>query len=174
VIRIFVLTPELRKELKAPLGLLIKGSFEETSRKVAKLVAEKKPKKLITVGDQVTMNMISNNIPPDVAIVDSKVMRKAISPVKFEADKIFQINNPPGTITEESWEAIKKAINSLGRSKVVVDGEEDLLTIVAVLLAPYGSMVMYGQPKQGVVVLEVKEEVKKRFREIIERMKKVN
>ena len=57
---------------------------------------------------------------------------------------------------------------------MVVDGEEDLLTIVAVLLAPYGSMVMYGQPKQGVVVLEVKEEVKKRFREIIGRMKKVN
>ena len=174
MIGIFVLTPELRKELKAPLGPLIKGSFEETSRKIAKLVADKKPKKLITVGDQVTMNMVSNNIYPDVAIVDSKVMRKTISPVKFEADIVFQTNNPPGTITEESWKAIEKAINSPGRSKVMVNGEEDLLTIVAVLSAPYGSIVIYGQPKQGVVVLEVEEEVKKRFQGIIKRMKKIN
>ncbi|RJS84347.1 DUF359 domain-containing protein [Candidatus Bathyarchaeota archaeon] len=169
-----MLTPELRKELKIPLGQLIEGSFEETSKRIAKLVSEKKPKKLITIGDQVTMNMISSSILPDVAVVDSKIMRKAVPPVKFEADSVFQINNPPGTITDESWETIKKAINSLGRSKVIVNGEEDLLTIVAVLSAPCGSIVMYGQPNRGVVVLNIEEEVKKRFKEIIKRMKKID
>jgi len=38
---------------------------------------------------------------------------------------------------------------------IVVDGEEDLLVIVAVLYAPEGSLVVYGQPGEGIVVVRV-------------------
>jgi uncharacterized protein (UPF0218 family) len=38
---------------------------------------------------------------------------------------------------------------------VVVDGEEDLLVLVAVLYAPVGGLVVYGQPGEGVVVVRV-------------------
>jgi len=172
VIRILILTSELRKELKAPLGLLIEGSFKETARKIAELVEKKKPRKLIAVGDRVSRNMIENNIALDVAVVDSKVMRKPISPLIFKADNIFQANNPAGTLTEEAWMAVERAVNSSGRSKVIIEGEEDLLTLIAVLSAPNGSMVIYGQPKQGVVVLDVNEETKRKVREIIGRMRK--
>jgi len=172
VIRIRILPPELRRELKSPLGLLIKGSFKETSRKLAELLDEKKPKKIIAIGDRVSRNMIKNGIALDVAVVDSRVMRKPISPLKFEADNTFQASNPPGTLTEEAWTAVEKAVNSPGKSKVMIKGEEDLLTLVAVLSAPNGSVVVYGQPKEGIVVLEVNEETKRKVRGIIERMEK--
>ena len=174
MIRIRVLSPELRKELKAPLGLLIKGSFKQTSRKIAELVDEKKPRKLIAVGDCVSRNLIDNGVPPDVVIIDFRVMRRQISPLMFEADNVFQAYNPPGTLTEEAWRAVKRAVNSPGKSKVIIKGEEDLLTLVAVLSAPTGSIVIYGQPKQGIVILNVNEETKRKVRDIVERMKKVN
>jgi len=172
VIRILILTPELRKELKTPLGLLVTGSFEETSRKIAELVNKKKPQRLIAVGDRVSRNLIKSKIPLDVAIIDLKVMRRPISPIRFETENTFQASNPAGTLSEEAWIAVERAVNSPGRSKVIIEGEEDLLTLVAVLSAPNGSMVVYGQPKQGIVVLDVNEETKRRIRGIIERMGK--
>ena len=172
MIGILILPLELRRELKNPLGLLIKGSFKQTSRKLAELVNEKKPRKLIAVGDRVSRNIINNRIALDVAVVDFRVMRKPISPLTFKADNTFQVSNPPGTLTEEAWTAVERAVNSSGKSKVIVKGEEDLLTLVAVLSAPNGSMVVYGQPRQGIVVLDVNEKTKRKVREIIERMEK--
>ncbi|HDM88464.1 MAG TPA: DUF359 domain-containing protein, partial [Candidatus Bathyarchaeota archaeon] len=94
------------------------------------------------------------------------------SPVNFKAENIFRTRNPAGTITGESWKTIERAINCSGKTKVIVDGEEDLLTLVAVLSAPDGSIVIYGQPKRGVVVIEVNEKIKQRFHEIISEMKR--
>ena len=51
-----------------------------------------------------------------------------------------------------------------------MDGEEDLLALAAVLFAPFGSMVVYGQPKQGIVVIDVTEDSKRRIHDIVERM----
>ena len=172
MIKILILTPELRRKLKEPLGILIEGSFEETSREISRIVRRKRPVKLIAVGDQVSKNMLEHGIPFDVSIIDHKIMRKAISPLNFKAENIFRTRNPAGTITDESWKTIKKAINCSGKSKVIVDGEEDLLTLVAVLSAPDGSIVVYGQPKRGVVIIEVNEEIKQRFKEIIKKMKR--
>ena len=158
--------------MKAPLGLLIKGTFKETSEKIAELVNEKKPERLIAVGDRVSENMIKNEIPLDVAIVDSRIMRRSVSPIKFEAKNTFHASNPAGTITEEAWRAVERAIEASGRSKVIIEGEEDLLTLVAALSAPNGSIVVYGQPKLGVVIVNVNEEMKRKCREIIKMMKK--
>jgi len=175
VSRILILTPELRRELKSPLGLLIKGSFNQTAKKLAELIDKKKPTRLIAVGDRISRNMLENNIDLDVAIIDFKIMRRPISSISsltFKADNIFRASNPAGTLTEEAWEAVERAVNSPGRSKVIIEGEEDLLTLVAVLSAPNGSMVIYGQPREGIVVLDVNEDMKRKVRKIIERMEK--
>jgi len=172
VIEILILTPELRRKLKEPLGILIEGSFEETSREISRIVRRKKPVKLIAVGDQVSKNMLEHGIPLDVSIIDQRIMRKVTSLVNFKAENVFRTRNPAGTITDESWKTVEKAINSPGKSKVIVDGEEDLLTLIAVLSAPNGSIVIYGQPKRGVVIIEVNEEIKQRFKEIIKKMKR--
>jgi hypothetical protein len=53
---------------------------------------------------------------------------------------------------------------------VVVDGEEDLLTLVAVLHAPEKSLVVYGQPQEGIVVVRVTKQKKEMIRRIVEAM----
>ena len=155
--------------MKAPLGLLIRGSFKDTTKKLKKLVEEKKPVKLISVGDKVSRNIIENGIYLDLAIIDNKVMRKPITPIKFEA-KPYQVRNPPGILTDEAWKVTSEAINHKKQAKVQVKGEEDLLTLVAVLSAPNGSIVVYGQPRKGIVVINVTEESKKKMRQIVDKM----
>jgi uncharacterized protein (UPF0218 family) len=161
---------ELRRELKVPLGLLIQGSSEQTIKKLRKIIDETTPSKIIVVGDKASENIIGSGLLPDVAIVDSKVMRKPVAPLKFEAEKTFNVNNPAGTLTEEACQVIDEAVNLTRRAEVQVNGEEDLLTLVAVLSAPNGSIVVYGQPRRGIVVVSVNDDSKRRFREIVDRM----
>ncbi len=43
---------------------------------------------------------------------------------------------------------------------IIVDGEEDLLTLIAVLVRARRSLVVYGQPHEGIVVVKVTSEKK--------------
>jgi len=134
------------------------------------MVTDKKPRKLIAVGDRVSQNIAKRGIHLDVAVVDNKVMRKPIIPVKLSVGKTFIVNNPAGTLTDKAWQVIRDAIEYEGRTRVLVKGEEDLLTLIAVLSAPYDSMVVYGQPRKGIVVIDVTEATKRKIRDIVERM----
>jgi uncharacterized protein (UPF0218 family) len=51
-----------------------------------------------------------------------------------------------------------------------VDGEEDLMGFPAVLLAPNGSTVLYGQPDVGIVWIPVNDQTKKITRDLLEEM----
>lgn len=53
---------------------------------------------------------------------------------------------------------------------MMVDGEEDLLTVVTVLSAPDGAFVVYGQPHVGIVVVEVSAESRENMRRIVDLM----
>jgi uncharacterized protein (UPF0218 family) len=99
-------------------------------------------------------------------------MRKKIKPRTFAA-KLFHVKNPQGTITEEAITAIKEALESDDRVHIIADGEEDLLTLVAVLYSPENSLVVYGQPHKGIVVVKVTSEKKAEAAEILKAMKAV-
>jgi uncharacterized protein (UPF0218 family) len=165
-----LLTDELRKELKKPQGLLIEGPFEETMEKLKKLIDKEKPSRIISVGDIVSLQMIKHGIALNVLIVDNKTMRKPIQPITVKVDQTLHAENPPGAITDEAWATIKLAIGQKGRTKVVVDGEEDLLTIVTVLSAPEDALVVYGQPHKGVVAVKVTQETKEKMHRIVDAM----
>ena len=165
-----LLTTELRQELKKPQGLLIDGPFEETMKKLKYFIEEEKPSLIVSVGDVVSRNMIEYGVPLNVLIVDNKVMRKPIQPITVDADQTLYANNPPGAITDEAWAAIECAVEQKGQTRVVVEGEEDLLTIVTVLSAPDGALVVYGQPHQGIVVVKVTQETKRRMRRFVDAM----
>ena len=164
------LTPELREKLKAPLGLLIQGSFDETMKTLKELIEKEKPSKIISVGDAVSDSMTRHGFSPQVLIVDNKVMRKVIQPIALDADQTLHVKNPPGTLSEEAWTIIKEALRGKRRTKVLVDGEEDLLTLVAVLCAPENSLVVYGQPREGIVVVKVTEKTRETMRRIVDAM----
>jgi uncharacterized protein (UPF0218 family) len=172
VITIHYLTPQLRKELKKPLGYLIHGSLDETMMMMKSLIKKEKPIKIITVGDRVSQDLTDHTLQPDVLIIDNKIMRKEIPPISASADKIMNVPNPAGTITDEAWSAIEKAARSTHRIKIIVDGEEDLLTLVAILTMPDNSLICYGQPHEGIVAVKTTPNLKKKIRKIVDAMKR--
>jgi uncharacterized protein (UPF0218 family) len=165
-----LLTTELRNELKKPQGLLIDGPFEETMKKLKEFIEKEKTSLIISVGDVVSRNMIEYGVPLNVLIVDNKVMRKPIQPITVDADQTLHAKNPAGAITDEAWAAIRSAVEQKGQTRVMVDGEEDLLTLAVVLAAPQDAIVVYGQPHRGIVVVKVTQETKKRMRRFVDIM----
>lgn len=168
------LTPELRKKLKEPVGTLIRGSFAETMKKLKRMVKEEKPPKIVSVGDTVSKNLVKNSVFPQLAIVDGRVMRRKIPPITLTADETVYVRNPQGTITDEAFTEIQRSLRQKYRIKMVVDGEEDLLTLVAVLHAPENSFVVYGQPREGVVVVKVTDEKRAEVTEILNAMETIS
>ncbi len=156
--------------MKKPQGLLLEGPFEITMEKLKDLIKEENPSMVISVGDIVSFHMIEHGIPLNIMIVDNKTMRKPIQPILVDVDQKLYTNNPPGAITDEAWDTIKRAIELKGRTKVIVDGEEDLLTVVTVLSAPENTLVVYGQPHKGVVAVKVIEETRERMHRIMDAM----
>ena len=165
------LSIELREELKKPQGLLIEGPSEDAMKQLKAIIKKDSPSRVISVGDIVSQHMLDFGLPLDVLIVDNKTMRKAINPIVVDVDQTLYAKNPSGTITEDAWNVIRDAIGYEGRTKVMIDGEEDLLTVVAVLSAPEDALVVYGQPNVGIVAVKVTEERKENMRRIVDLMK---
>jgi uncharacterized protein (UPF0218 family) len=166
----YMLTPEMRIRLKKPIGTLIRGSFAETMRAFKDVAEKEKPTVIISVGDTVSKNLAENHVFPQLSIVDNRVMRRSLQSVPPATEKIIHIRNAPGTISQEAMRAIQDALQSNCRIKIIVEGEEDLLTLIAVLYAPDNSFVIYGQPYEGIVVVKTTKEKKAEVAEILEAM----
>ena len=151
--------------------MLIQGSVDETIEQLKSFIEEEKPTRIISVGDAVSNSMIEKGISPDVLIVDNQVMRKKVRPIPVDVSRTLNIKNAPGTLTDEAWTVIEDALKQKQTTRVLVDGEEDLLTLVAVLCAPEKSLVVYGQPQVGIVAVKVTEQKKKLARRLVEEMK---
>jgi len=167
------LTRFQRIEGKSPLGLLIEGSFNETIEKLKTIIEKDKPSMIISVGDVISESMIKKDVLPDVFIVDNRVMRKTVTPFLADADETKYVKNPPGMLTEEALGVIQEVIKGKKqRTKIVVDGEEDLLTLPAVLYAPENSLVVYGQPQKGIVAVKVTKQKRERVQKVIGAMER--
>jgi uncharacterized protein (UPF0218 family) len=169
----YSLKPELRVKLKKPIGTLIRGSFAETMKILKNMTEKEKPAFIVSVGDTVSRNLAENHMVPQLSIVDNRVMRRDVQPISLTAEKIIYVKNPPGTITEEAVGAIQEAVKSNCRVKIVADGEEDLLALIAVLYSPENAFVIYGQPYEGVVVVKVTPEKKAEVAGILKAMENV-
>jgi uncharacterized protein (UPF0218 family) len=167
---LYKLTPELRLRLKEPLGELIRGPFNKTLKALKSKVIKEKPTMIITVGDIVSGNLNKKKITSGLSIIDNKVMRKEIEPITLNTNRTLHAQNPPGTITKEALMAIQEALRANYPVKIVVEGEEDLLTLAAILYAPENSFVVYGQPLEGIVVVRVTEQKKREIQKILEMM----
>lgn len=162
---------ELRAELKEPLGILVRGTPKQTMRALKEFLEEKNPELLISVGDFTSKNIIEAGLPLKMAVIDNKVMRNEVKPWFPSGWKEFRVENPPGTIKAEVWGVLKEAINLNKWAVVFVEGEEDLLTLPVIASAPIGSAVIYGQPNEGIVIVEITKEKKQWTSEFLKRMK---
>lgn len=156
-----ILPEDLRGELQRVHGILLE---EDDVKNIEGMI--------ICVGDVVTHTLIKMGIEPKMAIVDYKTKRGEVvfEDVKNFGEEVIHATNPPGTITPELWSAVKDAILSEKKVKIVVDGEEDLAVIPVVLFAPFGANVIYGMPNTGLVLLKITSDEKDKVKELIKKM----
>ena len=167
----YALTPELRKKLSDPFGTLIRGTYNQTMGKIKEILEKEKPPMLISVGDVVSLNLHAYNLQPQLSIIDNKSLRTQILPKQIDVEKTVHVDNPQGTITEDAISAIKTAIEKNEHTHIVVDGEEDLLTLIAILYAQENAVVVYGQPHEGIVAVKVTYEKKAQVKKFLKAMK---
>lgn len=165
-----VLKKESREIFKKPFGKLY-SALNEVDRDFLENHF------LISIGDATTKNVLNADIIPKIGIIDNKIERE-ISKHKIEYNATtLNVDNPPGTITDELWETIEKAKYLAKESNIliVVNGEEDLAVIPCVLMAPENTIILYGQPGEGIVVVEadkIKDTAKKML-DNFERLRKI-
>ena len=154
----------LRTELARPVGRLF-SAREVKSQSFADVVRE--APMVITVGDRVTETLGAQGRVPDVQVVDSRENRKARAPPDVAYARRIEVENPPATITEAAIEGIKEALRGQKPVRVAVVGEEDLLAIPVIVLAPMSALIFYGQPGEGIVVVRADAESKSRNKAIL-------
>ena len=162
------LPENLRNQLKIPLGDLIpneKISKEEILNLIPKGAF------VITVGDATTEKMINYGIIPSLQIVDGQEKRVERSPPAETSVKThLSCNNPAAEISSESIDTIKKAFDSKPPIRITVNGEEDLLVLPVCLNAPENSVVMYGQPNEGLVFVKITSKIKHKVKSLLDLM----
>lgn len=154
-----VFSEELKDRVRKPLGRLIPGTPSETSKILLQELAAVSGK-IIAVGDKVSNELANLGVRVDLYVVDDRIERQGVAPFTKQGATELSCINEPGTISEEAYLTVSKAILMNGPVVVRVRGEEDLLALVAIIEAPIGSVVIYGQPGVGVVVVNVDEKTK--------------
>jgi len=163
-----ILPDSLREELKKPFGKLIECS--DISKHV------KSKDKIISVGDSVSISLISAGLLPYVIIWDGRTRRRPIGEASLRVLRkyapIKKVRNPAGMITREAWDAVSNGL-SKERFSVFVEGEEDLLAIPAIINAKAGTKVIYGYPPdKGAILIDVDRKIKSSFEDILSKFEK--
>jgi len=162
------LPENLRDQLKIPLGDLIKEENVNKENILSKIGSESL---VITVGDRTTENMINLGIMPQIQIIDGLEKRnQRVVPTDDAVNTNLSCRNPPGEITEESIQVIQKAFSCEPPVRITVDGEEDLLVLPVCMSAPENSVVMYGQPNEGLVIIHITPEIRAKVQKILDAM----
>ncbi len=178
------ISQELRIELKHPLGTLITGieaNFKIASQTLTRHAFWRQATMRIVVGDAATKSLCDIGILPDIAVIDFAIRRKKyfynLSDLGFpDGSSMIRTRNPKGTVAQSLIGHLRRIIDEKvmnhpsAPSVICVIGEEDLATLPAILLAPLESVVVYGQPQKGLVVIRVTEEKKQDVIKILSRM----
>lgn len=146
---------------------LFKEPFGELHREMDEILPRLARATVYTVGDVVTHNFQKAGMTPVVAIVDGYTMRSPCNKVPEISGNCVRVRNPPGTLTPDLLAAIRHAV-AHPPVTILVDGEEDLAVIPMVIAAPVGSIVLYGQPHEGVVLRTVTPEAQALARQFLE------
>jgi 3-methyladenine DNA glycosylase AlkD/uncharacterized protein (UPF0218 family) len=129
------------------------------------------PSRVTAVGDVVSRETLAAGIRVDLRILDRVSMRKPTLSLDLGARKTYHVKNPAGVITLEAWEMVKRAMKE-ENVVIVVEGEEDLLALPCIVESPDDAIVLYGQPSQGLVVVQSTPAAKKKAARILGRMTK--
>lgn len=175
----YYLPLHLRATLSRPFGPV--HTSGETIRKTRGRI-------VVAVGDVVTQTFLDAGVLPKLMIIDGVTQRDAVVEGALEnlpihGVKRVEVQNGAATITHPLLVAMEAAFRSKGSTLIQVTGEEDLAALPAMIMAPEGAAVCYGQPPSkpatphyvgsqdgGVVVVVVTPVVRARAKGILEQM----
>ena len=158
----------LRDQFKNPLGILI-PDIDATKQNIQKYLDD--DSFIITVGDRTTQKMIEFDLIPSLMIVDGQEKRSKRQAPQFDSATQITVDNPAAEITLQSIDVIKKALTMNPPVRILVNGEEDLLVLPVCIHAPENSVIMYGQPNEGLVVVKISTEIRNKAQRLVELMK---
>ena len=150
----------LRDELSKQYGTLLTGDPKSNVRAALGILRSKRPPRVIMVGDFTLKAFIESGYRPNLGIFDNKTKR-SLFPISERPTNV--VSNPAGHISDEAVLTIRRLLLSEGPSLLFVDGEEDLLSLPAILYSPEGSIVIYGMPGKGMVVIVADKEIKEKI-----------
>jgi pantetheine-phosphate adenylyltransferase len=161
---VYTASKEDREKLKQPRG----DTFQD--QELIEQLKKREYSKVITVGDRVSQDIADSDIDADLSIVDGSIQREDVGKDHFEeinSERTFRTENPAGEITEEAWRTVRKASALTCETKIIVEGEEDLLALPVTLFAPEDAVIVYGHWKEGAVLMEASEENKDFIEQIV-------
>jgi len=162
------LPDSLRDQLKIPLGVLLPIG-QDNKRNIQKYLSD--DSFIITVGDRTTEKMIDFDLIPSLQIIDGLEKRIKRDIIKLGNAFELKIDNPAAEITLESIEIIKKAFTMHSPIRLTVNGEEDLLVLPVCIHAPENSVILYGQPNKGLVLVQITTEIRNKAQALLDLMK---
>jgi uncharacterized protein (UPF0218 family) len=170
------LRPERRYVLPVDLRSAVAGGYGTLLRTddVAAHLAGRAP--VAAVGDVVAMTLHDLQIRPRLFVCDYHTKREHYEAYErvlgVWGDREIRVRNPAATITRDAWDAVRRAFAApaSAMTRIVVDGEEDLLGIPCFIECPVGGVVCYGRPGKGFVAVDITPEFQEKVRGLVERM----
>ena len=153
--------------MKIPLGVLLPEHQADKSH-IEKYLSENSY--IISVGDRTTEKMIDFGLIPSLQIIDGQEKREKREPPKLDNATELTVDNPAAEITLQSISMIKKAFTLQSPVRIFVNGEEDLLVLPVCVHAPENTVVLYGQPNQGLVIVRITPEIRNKVQGLLDLM----
>ena len=172
------LTSEDIGTLRKPFGTLLVDK-DITKKKIQCFL--KNARIVISVGDATTDRLVSFGILPDISVIDGKERRLRrgtitrtkyylSSPQRYYKTRELRCLNPPGSISKEAVSVLQDALRISEPVTVIVEGEEDMLALPIFTLVPNNSVVMYGQPLEGIVLVMINSKIRKKAKDLMDRI----
>jgi uncharacterized protein (UPF0218 family) len=175
------LTSEDIGTLRKPFGTLLVDK-DITKQKIKSFL--KNAKTVVSVGDATTDRLVSFGILPDLSVIDGKERRlrrgttitrtsyhlSSSFPQRYYKIRELRCLNPPGSISKEAISVLQDALRISEPVTVIVEGEEDMLALPIFTLVPNNSVVMYGQPLEGIVLVKINAKIREKAKELMDRI----
>lgn len=175
----WVLPKSLRPVLREPLGEVFTGQVSEKKAVVKRIIdtiEKSDPPMVFAIGDIIAESLKEAGYLSSIEVIDLRSRRKALNEDrkwKIESRKLRRYCNRAGTIEVSAVRRLKSLCGVYLRNNtpqsLVINGEEDLMVLPAILVAPLSSIVLYGQYGLGVVGVKVTEEKKAEVLKLVSR-----
>ena len=91
--------------------------------------------------------------------------------LELPVDKIIHCENRPGELNIQVMDLIKKITSiKFNKIQIIIEGEEDLTALPLFMYSPNEWTIFYGQPNEGLVMVEMNNDIRKRAKLIFNKV----